>query len=98
MFRWQCAAVGDVGRLVIPGVSMEPSGPNSNSQELSSMARYMRSEMQTRERDLEVWRHSWWLAKSHRDVASMAVCRKGIRCAKARIRFLRRLALPGELD
>lgn len=77
---------------------MEPSGPNSNDRELTSMARYMRSEMQTRVRDLEVWRLSWWLAKSHRDVADMAVCRKAIRHAKARIRFLRRLALPGELD
>ena len=77
---------------------MEPSGPNSNDQELTSMARYMRSEMQTRVRDLEVWRHSWWLAKSHRDAAALVVCRQGIRHAKARIRFLRRLALPGELD
>jgi hypothetical protein len=77
---------------------MEPQGPNSTHQELTSMARYMRSEMQTRERDLEVWRLTWWLAKSHRDEASMAACRAGIRHAKARIRFLRRLALPGELD
>ena len=77
---------------------MDPTGPNSPDQKLTAMARYVRSEMQTRERDLEVWRLSWWLARSHGDSASMAACKQGIRHAKARIRFLRKLSLPGELD
>jgi hypothetical protein len=78
---------------------MEAQWPlNSSGLRPSAIARLLRSRMQTLERELACGRCAWGLARSHRDVAAMAVVKAEIRWTILRIRFLRKLALPGELE